>query len=67
MLLHRAACGVWPVVHTMKTTSVACLGALLGSARAAADAGRPPPSPPAIEFDSTLDDYAVLQMQPSVA
>ena len=47
--------------------SVACLGALLGSARAAADAGRPPPSPPAITFDSTLDDYAVLQMQPSVA
>ena len=36
-------------------------------ATAVGDAGKPPPPPPAIEFDMTLDDYAVLQMQPSVA
>ena len=50
----------------MATTACALL-LTAAHATAVGDAGKPPPPPPAIEFDMTLDDYAVLQMQPSVA
>ena len=44
---------------------LACLFAALV---ATAGAGKPPPpSPPALAFDANLEDYTVLQMQPSAA
>ena len=45
----------------------ACLATMLAGAFAVADAsaGKPPPPPPAIQFDNTLDDYAVCTHVPS--
>ena len=47
----------------MSTGCCACLATMLTGVFAGGDAsggvGRPPPPPPAIQFDDTLDDYAV--------
>lgn len=43
----------------MMMVSICCLAAVFAGVHADGDGGKPSPPPPAIEFDATLNDYAV--------